>query len=257
MSRHEQNAASVDLLPVFDAVLAADGPAESFEALATGLRGLGFDQINYGYFDPAAAERENARVLFLSTMSRSWLQHYAENDRHLTDPHVVKVRQGNLQPYKWSRPEVLRIADRRVRSTAHEIEEAGLAASICVPLAAKHSVRMPVAGITLGSSLSEADLLDNIGGQMPLLIGLAHMFHGLSLGELWREGLGTKSLTPRERDCLHYLAAGLRQDRIAEKMGITLVTVELHLRNARRSLKAATNAQAIARGIATGEIDAL
>lgn len=134
---------------------------------------LGIDQINYGHFDPAAAQRDNARVNFLSTMSQSWLSYYAERDRHLSDPRVVKVRQGNLVPYKWSRPEMQLLDDPKVESTAHEIEEAGTVASICVPLAARHSPRLPVAGITFGSSLPERDLLQNVGAQTPLLIGLA------------------------------------------------------------------------------------
>lgn len=243
-----------DIQRVFEAVLAASKTEDRFRVMTDGLSRIGFDQINYGYFDPAAAQRDNARVLFLSTMSQSWLSYYADRERHLSDPHVVKVRQGNLVPYKWSRPQIRLLDDPDVRSTAHEIEEAGIAASICVPLAARHSPRVPVAGITFGSSLTEQELLQNVGAQTPLLIGLAHLFHNLSIDDLWRDGLDAKRLTPRERDCLQYLAAGLRQDRIAERLGISIATVELHLRNARRSLKAATNAQAVARGIALGEL---
>jgi DNA-binding CsgD family transcriptional regulator len=56
-------------------------------------------------------------------------------------------------------------------------------------------------------------------------------------------------LSPRERECLAWLALGLRHDRIAEKLGITRPTVELHLANARRKLDARTREQALARAV--------
>jgi DNA-binding CsgD family transcriptional regulator len=59
-------------------------------------------------------------------------------------------------------------------------------------------------------------------------------------------------LSPRERDCLLWLSQGLRNDRIAERTGISDRTVELHLANARCKLKAATREQALARAISLG-----
>lgn len=62
-------------------------------------------------------------------------------------------------------------------------------------------------------------------------------------------------LSRRERECLLWLAAGLRNDRIAERLGIRGATVELHLRNARRKLGARTREQAVARAVALGLVD--
>ena len=59
-------------------------------------------------------------------------------------------------------------------------------------------------------------------------------------------------LSPREREALLWLAAGLRNDPIAERMGITNPTVELHLANARRKLGAATREQALVRALVFG-----
>ncbi len=58
------------------------------------------------------------------------------------------------------------------------------------------------------------------------------------------------SLSPRERECLLWLCRGLRNDRIAERLGVSNKTVELHLFNARRKLGAATREQAVARALA-------
>jgi DNA-binding CsgD family transcriptional regulator len=62
-------------------------------------------------------------------------------------------------------------------------------------------------------------------------------------------------LSPRERECMTWLAIGLRYDRIAERLGIARPTVELHLLNARRKLGAKTREQALAKAVALGLLD--
>ncbi len=65
---------------------------------------------------------------------------------------------------------------------------------------------------------------------------------------------GTKALSPRERDCLLWLAAGMRQHEIADRFSIDTKTVEMHVRNARQKLKARTTHQAIAKAVLSGQI---
>lgn len=59
-------------------------------------------------------------------------------------------------------------------------------------------------------------------------------------------------LSDRESDCLVWLARGLRNDVIADKLGIKPVTVEMHIANARRKLAAATREQALVIAIQLG-----
>lgn len=53
-------------------------------------------------------------------------------------------------------------------------------------------------------------------------------------------------LTPRERECLEQIARGKRVQAISEMLCIAPVTVELHLKNARKKLGAATAPEAVA-----------
>lgn len=62
------------------------------------------------------------------------------------------------------------------------------------------------------------------------------------------------ALSVREQDVLRYLAAGLRNNAIARKLGIAEITVRVHLTAARRKLGAATREQAIALAIRTGQL---
>jgi len=63
-----------------------------------------------------------------------------------------------------------------------------------------------------------------------------------------------RHLSPRERDCLQCLAAGLRPDAIADRLRIAKVTADMHLTNARRKLGCRTMAEAVARALMSGQI---
>ena len=67
------------------------------------------------------------------------------------------------------------------------------------------------------------------------------LFAGLN-----RTSTGETDLTARERDCLAYVADGLRTTEVAYRIGISEGTVELHLRKARKRLGATTRDQAVA-----------
>ncbi|MEJ1999116.1 MAG: helix-turn-helix transcriptional regulator [Maritimibacter sp.] len=61
-------------------------------------------------------------------------------------------------------------------------------------------------------------------------------------------------LTPRERAVLGLLAAGLRRDRIAWELNISLPTVDMHARNLRQKLNALTTSAAVANAARYGII---
>jgi DNA-binding CsgD family transcriptional regulator len=54
-------------------------------------------------------------------------------------------------------------------------------------------------------------------------------------------------LTPRERDCLAFVADGKSDSEIADALRISTTTVHWHIENAKRKLEAKTRAQAIAK----------
>ena len=254
MADTHRGTADLDFGGIVGALQAAPSPKKRFEVLAGALGRLGIDQINYGFFDPAAAGVAEAQVLFLSTMREGWLDYYYDRAMHLHDPHVVLVRQGNLMPYRWGGTAVAAIESRPVKTAALEIEEAGIAAALCIPLASPFAPARPVAGMTLGSTLDEDEFRRLLGDRSPQLVALTHLFHDLSLGALHREHLGASPLSPREKECLQLIADGLKQDAVADRLTLSRPTVELHLANARRKMKARTLAQAVARALRFREI---
>lgn len=59
-----------------------------------------------------------------------------------------------------------------------------------------------------------------------------------------------KCLSPREVEVISLLANGMRTGQISQHLGIRCVTVDLHIRNARKKLNAATREQAVAIAVA-------
>lgn len=231
------------------AMLAGPNASSRFGRLCDVLAQFGIDQVNYGYFDPAAAAYADADVHFLSTMSRSWLAYYADQKLHLTDPLVETVRAGHLLPYRWSEEHSRLLQDPAQRSTAMATAEAGIRSALCIPLATAFRPYVPVAGMTLGSTLTEGELALATAGLLPQLIALVHLFHDSAIGGLTRQRLGIGELSPRERDVLTLIAGGLRQGQIAERLGISISAVEQYLSNARRKLRARTLHETVARAL--------
>ncbi len=54
------------------------------------------------------------------------------------------------------------------------------------------------------------------------------------------------SLSRRERNCLHLVAAGKSNAEIAVQLGLSIPTIATHVNNARAKLQAKTRAQAVA-----------
>lgn len=237
-----------------DALAVAPDASARWSILCREFGALGADQINYGIIDTFAAERVEAPVRFLSTMDAGWIAFYGERRLDLHDPHVAFVRQGNLRPYFWGESVLEQIDDGATHEAVTLTVDAGLRAQLSVTMPDPLGVGLPVGGLTIGSSASEREYFGSISGKEMTLIGAAMLFHHYCIGEVRRSHAGAKPLSPRERDCLTLVALGYRVDRIEERLGLSRATIELHLRNARKKLKASTTGQAVARAMMFGDV---
>ena len=239
---------------LIDNLATAGTPQQRFATLTAGLAKLGLDTINYGFFDPGMVALDSDAIRFLTTMSDDWMRYYYDEDLADTDSHVVRLRQGKITPYIWNDSTIQRIEPSGERSTARAAAEAGLRSALCVPLTSPTNPFTPVGGITVGTSMDEAAFTAVMRNHGATLTSIAYLFHNACIRQLWHERQGGKSLSPRERDCLRYLADGKRQDAIAQAMGVARVTVEMHLRCARQKLGARTLNEAIAKALVLGAI---
>lgn len=243
----------LDLSSVFDVLVQETSPAGRWRILTTSLAKIGLTEINYAFLDLATASRMEARGdPGMSTMRPDWIARYSERKYDMRDDAVAHVRDGKIEPMLWTQE---RIPFMKAGPQNYEVVEAGLRSGLAIPLAGPFGTGLPGAGIMLGSGFSEAEFLKLIGPNFLALNALAHLFHAGSVGELVRLRHKVPPLTVRERDCLRMAAIGSRNDEIGHKLGIATVTVEHHLRAARRKLGAKTTSEALARAMLYQQID--
>jgi len=70
----------------------------------------------------------------------------------------------------------------------------------------------------------------------------------------WNTAAPVEPLTPREREVMRRVAAGMTDRLVAERLGLRVSTVRTHVEHARAKLGARTRAHAVARAIATGQL---
>lgn len=232
----------------------ADGFAERWRRLVQYFGSVGADQINYGVLDNVTFSGSETPVTFISTMDAGWIAYYGEQRFDLHDPHVKFVREGRHAPYRWSEAVLPRLDDLHERHVVAQTVDAGLRAQIHMIAPDPLGVAGPIGGVTIGSSLRPKEFFAAIEDRDLALVSAAAIFHNLSIGEVRRQQVGARALSARERDCMTYVAAGLRTARISEKMRLSEVTVEMHLKNARMKLGARTTSQAIARAMIFGDV---
>jgi DNA-binding CsgD family transcriptional regulator len=231
-------------------------PDERFEILTKGVGQLGIDVVNYGFFDQIAARKAATDIQFMTTMTDGWMAHYYDSQLAASDSHVLRVQAGQISPYLWGASSIERLESRDEKRTAREGAEEGLKSGLFVPMASPLDPFSPVAGIALAGSLSEAEFGKLVAEHGVALLHIAYVFHNASIRTVWMEQAGGKPLTERESDCMRFLADGLRQDAIADVMGIARVTVEMHLRSARQKLRARTLTEAVAKSILFDQLGA-
>lgn len=234
-------------------IASAPTPQARFAALVAGVEPLGIDTVNYGFFNTDAAKSAGSDIQFMTTMSDDWMTYYHDANLGLNDMHVVRLCAGKLTPYVWGTGTIGNIPEAQ-RKTSLEVAEAGLLSGMCIPLTNPLKPGVPVAAINFGAGLEETEFRAIMQEHGSKLTSLAHFMHHASILQIWCEQDGSQRLSVRERDCLQFVADGKRHDAIAHNLGIARVTVDVHLRSARKKLGAQTLSQAVARGLLFGEL---
>lgn len=235
------------LADTYAALTAATTPQTKWHALTSGLAHIGLDQINYAFLDLGTFNRMDARGdPSMSTMRGDWIEHYAARRYDIEDDIVAHVRAGRFDPKFFCLSEPEHFSQREI---AEEAREAGLRSGLLTPLPGPWNDNLPAAGIFMGSSLGEDEAVRIIQTHSAHLIALAYILHTSLSGELLRRRAGSAPLSDRQRDCLQGFANGLRTGQVADRLMIKDVTVNLHLRDARRKLNARTIPEAVAKAL--------
>lgn len=241
----------IDLIDRLDRRTGADG---AYQIALNYYQDIGFRYVNVGL----ASVTDESYLGVFSNMRPAWLDYYvsegfagcdvifdyaiANSQARLCSP------QSNLELPSTDKA----LSDRMLT----EILEEGFASSLVLPRHSRLGGRL--IGFNLGTSLAEVGLQNLIRSEeSAIMIGAAltqtailEDFEDGALGEHWYPTAPMEAkLSPREVEVLKWLSGGLRNDRIAEKLGISLATVNFHVVSAKQKLGAQTREHAVATAI--------
>ncbi len=184
-------------------------------------------------------------ALDIAELPTEWMDRYLRKEYYKTDI-IMERMASTLTPVEWS---TLDSPTRKQAKILNEAVDFGLVNGISLPIF--------VPGIcptTFSISGEEEDIDDSC---FPILHMLAMYFHEAILRIRSIESATTYidlELTPREKECLHWVAAGKSDGVIADILDISKNTVHFHIENTKRKFNAPTRVQTVVKAIYSGKI---
>lgn len=146
----------------------------------------------------------------------------------------------------------LRIGSRALANWLDELNSAGIKSALTIPVHSSFAGNWGVIHFGCDLTAGEFRKLMAAHGAAAILMSVHAYNHIRELKNLDSHSDGV--LTPRERECLLWIAKGERNDSIAHRLKVARATVDFHISNARRKLNTRTREQAIAIAVKQGLI---
>jgi LuxR family quorum sensing-dependent transcriptional regulator len=203
-------------------------------------------QFGLDYFmvgDPRPPAPDDG-YLWATTWPSEWLDRWTSRGYLQDDPIVKKLRLQNT-PVRWSPTEGARDdAGTRILEEAGEFK---LKAGFAVPVYNRDGLVV----VSMGTEHYELGRADEICLHMAAIYFHARLER---IRARTAPPSRTPRLTPRERECLSWVAAGKTDWEISQILNIAEQTVHEYVQNALIKLRAMTRAQAVAIAIHTRQI---
>ncbi|PRY95141.1 DNA-binding CsgD family transcriptional regulator [Hasllibacter halocynthiae] len=241
-------------LSIVEAMLRADTVHECWSVLERTLDGYGFDRIIYGYtrFREGRNLGDEDSLLLLSNFPQDYLDAFV--GRGL-------FKSSRMMRWAWNGDGARTWSD--IAAEIHDPTEAerevaefnrsrGVEAGVTMAFPSAWRRSKGVAALTARHGLTQDDvdaLWSCEGRAVEALCRLAHRL----IVTLPADGIGPR-LTDRQREVLEWVGDGKAVADVALVMGLSVPTVEKHLRLARANLGAETTAQAVLKAQALGRI---
>ena len=223
---------------------------ETWEIATGHFSTLGFARANYGFtrFRHLKTIGDPDDALFLSTMNQAYARRYFESGLFSRSP-VFRwaERNSGLRSWKWVHeawtsgklaPEEAEIV--------RQNDALGIRAGLTVSFPEASTRAKGALGLIADAGMSHDDVEEIVADRCDEICAIAHMMHLriVQLPQLTR----SRSLSPRQREALEWVADGKTTQDVALLMGVSPAMVEKHLRLARDALAVETTAQAVAKG---------
>ncbi|SDR45164.1 LuxR family transcriptional regulator, activator of conjugal transfer of Ti plasmids [Rhizobiales bacterium GAS113] len=207
------------------------------------VRRLGFRWFAYlGSSAPA--------LKVLSSYPAAWARRYLERGYEQIDAVVAEAR-STQRAFVWDARSFPARSPAQ-RRLFWEASQFGIRCGVTVPIRGGYG---RFAAFTLaGDEMIGLELFDARAADLVQLIALYYHANVHAKLQLGLNRVSDAALTPRERQCLTWVAQGKRMGDIADILSISRRTVVFHLDNARSKIGVATLAQAVAEAMQRGLI---
>jgi DNA-binding CsgD family transcriptional regulator len=229
----------------------ADSLNKLFCLLVEAAERIGFDHLAYGALTHTELPRlvDRPKPAIALNYPGHWQNYYMEHNYRYIDP-IVIYAPFIAGPFLWDRLAIRYDLNRKQLQLLNEAREAGLKNGLTVPL---HGPSGKVAVVSFASRFDDA----NPQAQLSRLNALASQFHVefTNLALALQGNIRTVELSPREKDCIYWVAHGKTSWEISVILDINRNTVDFHIKNAMNKLDAPNRIAAVFKAIRLGIID--
>ena len=224
---------------------------ETWTIAATYFRALGFARINYGLtrFRSERSLGDPDDAVYLSTADAAYMKFYFRGGHFARTPIFRWILQNEgATTWRWVDDAFAAGELSASEENAVRLNRAyGVVAGLTISFPEQNQRTKGALGMIADAGMTHDDV-DRIWNEsQPEIMALAQMMH-LKIASLPAR-YPNRSLTSRQREALEWVADGKCCQDIATLMGVTVATVEKHLRLARVALNVETTAQAVAKGM--------
>ncbi|HJR56123.1 MAG TPA: LuxR family transcriptional regulator [Rhizomicrobium sp.] len=206
---------------------------------------LGFGMDSFCVGDPSHPRMKRPARRWHGTWRESWWQRYAELNFFRDDPTVLRMNASPV-PFRWT--------DNCVHATSGQkrmvaaMQEVGVREGLAVPVHGPY-------GVIAGVSIASGDHYDlSPGDERALHMASLYLHSKMQALRAEVPSRPLRKLTPRERECLKWVAAGKTDWEISQILSISEQTVHGYVQNALTKLNARTRAQAVALAMLSAQI---
>jgi len=190
--------------------------------------------------------RQRTARFFFIDWPKSWLDLYMRRN-FMQNDYVVAESRRRMTPFLWSEISAERKLNREEREVQAAVAAYGWSEIFAVPIhgpAGYHGL------LTLASFESRPFSAEDRALLHLISLAIHHRCRG-SAGPTIPE---TAPLTPRETECLQWVADGRSDAEIGRRIGISTATAHFHIEGAKRKLGVRSRVEAVALLILRGEI---
>lgn len=228
---------------------------EALDTLFEITSDLGYTQVLYAYL-PAPPRLPSGEWLPLKLNVRNFPKGwYSGWEKFETEDPYYHACFNSTLPFEWARVQSSETLNPRERQAWQYLADFGLGRGITTPL---HLPGGRFAAVSAIVDRANANWTHIRESTRSVVFELAHTFHetirnnGFSDQVVYAEPV---HLTPRERECLRWAAAGKATPEIAIIMDRSAETIRLHIKNAMLKLGVHKRAHATAKAVQLGLIE--